>query len=425
MAGLPAFRSEFLRTFAERGAYYDCSAPADLDRLFEQERVTAYIGFDCTASSMHIGNLVQLMTLRRLQQAGHRPILLMGGGTTKLGDPSGRDEVRRILTPEQIEQNKKSMVAGISHLLKFGDGPSDAIMVDNADWLDKLEYIPFLRDIGRHFSVNRMLTMESVKIRLEREQPLSFLEFNYMVCQAYDYVELYKRYGCRLQSCGSDQWGNVVSGIDLGRRVESVQLFGLSTPLITTSSGAKMGKSVVGAVWLNKDLLSVYDYWQFWRNTEDGDVGRFLRIFTDLPSAEIARLEKLEGAELNEAKKNLATEATAVLHGREAAQAASETARRTFEEGVTGEGLPTKLMDWGGGKGFTKRTAEAILAASGLVPSVSDARRKITKEIVYINDRRIDDPKAEFELEHVDAHTGAFKVQHGNNKKRIVLVKPT
>lgn len=425
MPASPEFRSDFLRTFAARGAYHDCSAPADLDRLFERERVTAYIGFDCTASSMHIGNLVQLMTLRRLQQAGHRPIVLMGGGTTKLGDPSGRDEVRKILTSEQIEDNKKSMVAGISHLLKFGNGPNDAIMVDNADWLDRLEYIPFLRDIGRHFSVNRMLTMESVKLRLDREQALSFLEFNYMVCQAYDFVELYKRYGCRLQSCGSDQWGNVVSGIDLGRRVESVQLFGLSTPLITTASGAKMGKSVAGAVWLNKDMLSVYDYWQFWRNTEDGDVGRFLRIFTDIPVAEIARLEKLGGAELNEAKKVLATEATAILHGRDAAQAASETARRTFEEGVTGEGLPTKSMDWGGGKGFTKRTAEAILAASGLVPSVTDARRKITKEIVYINDRRIDDPKAEFALDHVDAQTGAFKVQHGNNKKRIVLVKPT
>jgi len=296
MPPAPQFQSEFLRTFTARGAYYDCSAPTDLDALFTKERVTAYIGFDCTAKSMHIGNLVQLMTLRRLQQAGHRPILLMGGGTTKLGDPSGKDDVRKILSPEQIEENKKSMLSGISHLLKFGDGPSDAIMVDNADWLDRLEYIPFLREVGRHFSVNRMLTMESVKIRLEREQPLSFLEFNYMVCQAYDFVELYKRYGCRLQSCGSDQWGNVVSGIDLGRRMESVQLFGLSTPLITTSSGAKMGKSVSGAVWLNQDMLSVYDYWQFWRNTEDGDVGKFMRLFTDLSADEIARLEKLEGA---------------------------------------------------------------------------------------------------------------------------------
>jgi tyrosyl-tRNA synthetase len=418
------FKSEFLREFAARGCLYDCTDPEALDALFTREQVTAYIGFDCTAPSLHVGSLVQLMTLRRLQQAGHRPILLMGGGTTKIGDPSGKDESRLLLSAQQIEANKQAILKGVKHLLHFGDGESDAIMVDNAEWLDKLEYIPFLRDIGRHFSVNRMLTMESVKIRLEREQPLSFLEFNYMVSQAYDFVELYRRYGCRLQSCGSDQWGNVVSGIDLGRRVENVQLFGLSTPLITTSSGAKMGKSVAGAVWLNKDMLSVYDYWQFWRNTEDGDVGRFMRLFTDLPAAEIERLEKLQGAELNEAKKILATEATAVLHGRTAADSASNTARQVFEEGVSAEGLPTMSMDWSGGKGFTKRTAEAILAASGLVPSVTDARRKITKEIVYINDKKVDDPKAEFELNNVDSQTGAFKVQHGNNKKRIVLVKP-
>src|ERR1700689_3747818 len=253
MQAAPQFQSEFLRTFVARGAYYVCSDPwQELDNQFQKERVTAYIGFDCTAKSMHIGNLVQLMTLGGLQQGGPRPILLMGGGTTKLGDPSGKDDVRKILSTEQIDENKKSMVAGIRRLLKFGDGPSDAIMVDNADWLDQLDYIPFLRDVGRHFSVNRMLTMESVKIRLDREQLLSFLEFNYMVCQAYDFVELYKRYGCRLQSCGSDQWGNVVSGIDLGRRMESVQLFGLSTPLITTASGAKMGKTAAGAVWLNQ-----------------------------------------------------------------------------------------------------------------------------------------------------------------------------
>jgi tyrosyl-tRNA synthetase len=420
MPAAPAFRSEFLRTFVERGSYYDCSAPQDLDLLFEKERVTAYIGFDCTASSMHIGNLVQLMTLRRLQQAGHRPIVLMGGGTTKLGDPSGRDEVRKILTPEKIEQNKKSMVAGISHLLKFGNGPSDAIMVDNADWLDKLEYVAFLRDIGRHFSVNRMLTMESVKIRLDREQPLSFLEFNYMVCQAYDYVELYKRYGCRLQSCGSDQWGNVVSGIDLGRRVQSVQLFGLSTPLITTSSGAKMGKSVSGAVWLNKDMLSVYDYWQFWRNAEDGDVGRFMRIFTDLPLAEIARLEKLEGAELNEAKKILATEAAAVLHGRKAAEAASETARRTFEEGEASADLPVKTIDRDPAQPIGRSTA-ALIVAAGIAKSNSDARNKI-KEGVSINGRPVTDPNEIVRWESVDAKTGAFLVEHGKKKK--VWVKP-
>src|SRR5690242_978687 len=262
MPPAPQFQSEFLRSFVARGAYYDCSGPAELDALFQSERVTAYIGFDCTAPSLHIGNLVQLMTLRRLQQAGHRPILLMGGGTTKIGDPSGKDETRLLLTPEKIADNKNKIVASIRHLLKFGDGPSDAIMVDNADWLDKLEYIPFLRDYGRHFSVNRMLSMESVKLRLDREQPLSFLEFNYSIMQAYDFVELYKRYGCRLQSSGSDQWGNVVSGIELGRRMENVQLFGLTTPLITTASGAKMGKTAAGAVWLNQDMLSVHDYWQ-------------------------------------------------------------------------------------------------------------------------------------------------------------------
>ncbi len=415
MPAATKFRSEFLRTFVERGAYYDCSAPGELDALFLKERVTAYIGFDCTAKSMHIGNLVQLMTLRRLQQAGHRPILLMGGGTTKLGDPSGKDEVRKILSPEQIEENKNSMVAGISHLLKFGDGASDAIMVDNADWLDGLDYIAFLRDVGRHFSVNRMLTMESVKIRLEREQPLSFLEFNYMVCQAYDYVELYKRYGCRLQSCGSDQWGNVLSGIDLGRRMENVQLFGLSTPLITTASGAKMGKSVSGAVWLNKDMLSVYDYWQFWRNTEDGDVGKFIRLFTDLPAAEIARLEKLQGAELNDAKKILATEATAVLHGRPAALAASETARRTFEEGTLAAGLPT----------ISAKLPEGILnlaVACGLAASNSEARKLIANNGLRLNDVAISDPKLVVNASDVTSD-GIVKLSSG--KKKHVLVKPT
>src|SRR3569623_786456 len=290
MPAAPQFQSEFLRTFAARGAYYDCSAPEELDRLFKSERVTAYIGFDCAAKSMHVGNLVQLMTMRRLQQAGHRPILLMGGGTTKAGDPSGKDETRLILTPEQSEANKQSMLSGVQHLLKFGDGASDAIMVDNAEWLDKLEYIPFLREVGRHFSVNRMLTMDSVKLRLDREQPLSFLEFNYSLMQAYDFVELNKRFGCRLQSAGSDQWGNIISGIELGRRMARPQMFGLTTPLITTASGAKLGKTAAGAVWLNQNMFSVYDYLQFWRNTEDGDVGRFLRLFTDMKFDEIILL---------------------------------------------------------------------------------------------------------------------------------------
>ena len=416
------FRSDFLRAFVGHGAYYDCSAPEDLDALFAKERVTAYIGFDCTAKSMHIGNLVQLMTLRRLQQTGHRPILLMGGGTTKAGDPSGKDETRLILTPEQINGNKQSMLSGIQHLLKFGDGPSDAVMVDNAEWLDRLEYIPFLREVGRHFSVNRMLTMDSVKLRLDREQPMSFLEFNYSIMQAFDFVELYKRYGCRLQSSGSDQWGNVVSGIDLGRRIQNVQLFGLTTPLITTSSGAKMGKTATGAVWLNKDMLSVYDYWQFWRNTEDDDVGRFLHLFTDMPMDEIARLESLKGAELNEAKKVLATEATALLHGRDAANGAAETARHAFEDGISSQGLPVVDMDWTDGGRFEKRSAEAIMKASGLASSLSDAKRKIAKSAVKINNQPVNDPSALYSISDVDPQTSVFKVQYG--KKKIILVKP-
>ncbi len=414
MPAAPQFHSDFLRTFVARGAYYDCSGPEALDAMFAKERVTAYIGFDCTAKSMHIGNLVQLMTLRRLQQAGHRPILLMGGGTTKAGDPSGKDETRLILSPAQIEENKQSMLSGVRHLLKFGDGPSDAIMVDNAEWLDRLEYIPFLREVGRHFSVNRMLTMDSVRLRLEREQPMSFLEFNYSIMQAYDFVELYKRYGCRLQSSGSDQWGNVVSGIDLGHRLANVQLYGLTTPLITTSSGAKMGKTAQGAVWLNKDMLSVYDYWQFWRNTEDGDVGRFLRLFTDLPLDEIARLEKLEGAELNEAKKVLATEATALLHGRGEAEKAADTARRAFEEGANAEGLPT----------VSAKLPDGILnlaVACGLAASNSEARKLIANNGLKLNDVAISDPRLTVDASALGAD-GVLKLSSG--KKKHVLVKP-
>ena len=414
MPAAPQFQSEFLRTFAARGAYYDCSAAADLDALFQKERVTAYIGFDCTADSLHVGSLVQLMTLRRLQQAGHKPILLMGGGTTKAGDPSGKDETRQLLSNEQIEANKQSILGGIRHLLTFGDGASDAILVDNAEWLDRLEYIPFLRDVGRHFSVNRMLTMESVKLRLDREQPLSFLEFNYSLMQAYDFVELYKRYGCRLQSSGSDQWGNVVSGIELGRRMEQAQLFGLTTPLITTASGAKMGKTAAGAVWLNANRVSPYDYWQFWRNTEDGDVGRFLRLFTDMPEAEIARLESLRGAELNDAKKILATEATAVLHGRAAADAASETARRAFEEGAMAEGLPT----------ITARLPDGILnlaVACGLAASNSEARKLIANNGLKINDAPVSDPRLIVDSSALNAE-GVLKLSSG--KKKHVLVKP-
>ena len=414
MAAAHDFRSEFLRNFVARGAFYDCSAPEELDAQFCKGRVTAYIGFDCTAKSMHIGNLVQLMTLRRLQQAGHRPILLMGGGTTKAGDPSGKDETRLILSPEQIDENKQSMLSGVRHLLKFGDGPSDAIMVDNAEWLDKLMYIPFLREVGRHFSVNRMLTMDSVRLRLEREQPMSFLEFNYSIMQAYDFVELYQRYGCRLQSSGSDQWGNIVSGIELGRRLGNIQLFGLTTPLITTASGAKMGKTAAGAVWLNKEMLSIYDYWQFWRNTEDADVGRFLRLFTDMPREEIARLERLEGAELNEAKKTLATEATALLHGREAAALAAETARKTFEERSLAEGLPT----------FCIKLPDGVLnlaVATGLAGSNSEARKLIANGGLRLNDVVVSDPRLQID-ETALTPDGVLKLSSG--KKRHALVKP-
>jgi tyrosyl-tRNA synthetase len=414
MPAAPQFQSEFLRTFAARGAYHDCSGPEELDQMFARERVTAYIGFDCTADSLHVGSLVQLMTLRRLQQAGHKPILLMGGGTTKAGDPSGKDETRLLLTNEQIEANKQSILAGVRHLLKFGDGATDALLVDNAEWLDTLDYIPFLREVGRHFSVNRMLTMESVKLRLDREQPLSFLEFNYSIMQAYDFVELYKRYGCRLQSSGSDQWGNVVSGIDLGHRLANVQLYGLTTPLITTASGAKMGKTASGAVWLNANRVSPYDYWQFWRNTEDRDVGRFLRLFTDLPLDEIARLEALVGAELNEAKKILATAATAILHGRPAADGAGETARRAFEEGASAAGLPT----------ISAALPDGILSlavAAGLASSNSEARKLIANGGLKLNDVTVSDPKTSVDASSLNAD-GVLKLSSG--KKKHVLVKP-
>jgi tyrosyl-tRNA synthetase len=415
MPAAPAFQSEFLRSFVARGAFYACSEPAaELDALFQKERVTAYIGFDCTGKSMHIGHMIQLMTLRRLQQAGHKPILLMGGGTTKAGDPSGKDETRLILTPEQIGENKQSMAAGVRHLLKFGTGATDAIMVDNADWLDRLEYIPFLREVGRHFSVNRMLTMDSVKLRLEREQPLSFLEFNYSLMQAFDFVELNRRYGCRLQSSGSDQWGNVISGIELGRRMGTPPLFGLTTPLITTASGAKMGKTVAGAVWLNADMCSPYDYWQYWRNAEDGDVGRFLRLFTDLPLEEIARLEKLQGAERNDAKKVLATEATAILHGRDAAEKAAGTARQAFEQGGMAEGLPT----------INAKLPDGILnlaVAAGLASSNSEARKLIANNGLKLNDQAVSDPKLTVDA---SALTGDGVLKLSSGKKKHVLVKP-
>ena len=413
----PHFKSEFLATFAARGAYYASTDDEVLDGLFQKERVTAYIGFDCTAPSLHVGSLVQIMTLRRLQQAGHTPIVLMGGGTTKVGDPSGKDESRQLLSAEQIEANKQSILRIFERFLKFGGGASDATMVDNAEWLDKLEYIAFLRDVGRHFSINRMLTMDSVKLRLERDQPLSFLEFNYMILQSYDFVELYKRYGCRLQCGGSDQWGNIVSGTDLGRRLTEVQLFGLTSPLLTTASGAKMGKTAAGAVWLNADMLSPYDYWQYWRNTEDADVGRFLRLFTDLPLDEIARLEALQGAELNEAKKILATETTAMAHGRAAADQAAETARRTFEEGAMDSGLPTFEIARDKLIGIPVTTLANL---AGLTSSASEARRHIEGGGLRVNDTAVKDIKATVSAD--DLAKGVLKLSIG--KKKHILVKP-
>ena len=412
------FRSDFLRLINDRHQLQDCTAPAVLDTRLKTEAVAGYIGFDCTAASLHVGSLLQIMTLRRLQQTGHKPIVLMGGGTTKVGDPSGKDESRQLLTAEQIEANKNSIKKTFDRFLTFGDGLTDAIMVDNADWLDALPYVPFLREVGRHFSINRMLTMDSVKLRLERDQPLSFLEFNYMILQAYDFVELYKRYGCVLQLGGSDQWGNIVGGIDLGRRMQEAELFGVTTPLITTSSGAKMGKTASGAVWLNADMCSPYDYWQFWRNTEDADVGRFLRIFTDLPENEIARLEALQGAELNDAKKVLATEATALAHGRGAADQASDTARRTFEEGASADGLPTFEIE------MAKLSAGIPVAnlaqMAGLTASTGEARRFIQQNGLSVNAVAVSDVK--LIVGPADVKDGVIKLSLG--RKKHILVKP-
>ncbi len=413
------YRSSFLGLLAERGQLQDCTDAGGLDARLQKEHVTGYIGFDCTAPSLHIGSLSQIMILRRLQQSGHRPIVVMGGGTTKVGDPSGKDDMRSLLTNEQIEANKQSIRKCFERFLTFGDGPSDAIMVDNADWLDKLEYIPFLRDVGRHFSVNRMLTMDSVKLRLERDQPLSFLEFNYMILQAYDFVELFRRYGCTLQLGGSDQWGNIVNGIDLGRRVAEAELFGVTSPLITTASGAKMGKTAKGAVWLNADMLSPYDYWQFWRNVEDADVGRFLRLFTELPEAEITRLENLGGAERNEAKKILANETTRMLHGDAAANDAAETARRTFEEGGIAEGLPTFEIERARLSEGLPLTTLAQL--SGLTASSGEARRFIQGGGLRVNDEAVSDVKAAVSLADLTAE-GVIKLSVG--RKKHVLVKP-
>jgi len=381
---MTAYQSDLLRLLDERGYIHQVTDAAGLDTLAAREIVPGYIGFDATAPSLHVGSLVQIMMLRRLQQAGHKPIVLMGGGTTKVGDPTGKDESRKLLTEETIRANIASIRRVFERYLTFGDGPTDAVMVDNDDWLSKLGYIPFLRDIGPHFTINRMLTFDSVRIRLEREQPMTFLEFNYMILQAYDYLELSRRAACRLQLGGSDQWGNIVNGIELARRIDGTQLYGLTTPLLTTADGGKMGKTEKGAVWLNADQLSPYDYWQFWRNVQDADVGRFLRRFTDLPLDEIARLERLEGAEINDAKKILADAATAMAHGDEAAIGAGETARRTFEEGAAGEALPTLKVEGG-------TTLVEALVGLGLAASKNEARRLIAQGGARIDGRKVDE----------------------------------
>ena len=377
------FKSDFLSALSERGYIHQITDAAGLDARAHSGVISAYIGFDATADSLHIGNLVQIMLLRRLQQAGHRPIVLMGGGTTKIGDPSGRDETRQLLTEQQIDANIAGIRATFARFLNFDAGPTGAIMANNDDWLKGLQYIAFLREVGRHFTINRMLTMDSVRMRLEREQPLTFLEFNYMIMQGYDFVELFKRYGCTLQMGGSDQWGNIVQGVELGRRMNDAQLFGLTSPLITTSSGAKMGKTATGAVWLNPNRLSPYDYWQFWRNTEDGDVGRFLRMFTDLPLQEITRLEKLEGAEINVAKEVLATEATRLCHGDAHAREAAATAARAFA-GNAAEGLPTFIL-----KDGEPALIIDVAIALGMASSKSEARRLIGQGGVRLNDEPV------------------------------------
>ncbi len=416
---MSAYRSDFLNVLAERGFIHQISEPEALDAKAASGTVTAYIGFDCTAASLHVGSLLPIMMLYWMQQTGHRPIALMGGGTTRVGDPSGKDESRRILTDEAINENLKGIRAIFSKFLKFESEGGNAIMANNADWLNTLNYIDFLRDVGRHFSVNRMLSFDSVKLRLDRQQELSFLEFNYMVLQAYDFVEINKRHDCILQMGGSDQWGNIVSGIDLGRRMQNAQLFALTSPLITTSSGAKMGKTAAGAVWLNAELVSPYDYWQYWRNTEDGDVARFLKLFTVLPLDEISKLGALKGAEINEAKKVLATEATAMVHGRDAAEKAAETARTTFEQGATALDLPSVAVarkDIEAGLGVL-----AAFVAAGLASSNGEVRRAIANNAIAVNDQRVTSDKHVIGAGDITPE-GVIKLSLG--KKKHVLLKP-
>jgi tyrosyl-tRNA synthetase len=412
-------RSAFLEAILSRGFMHQCTDLEGLDARAAAGPITAYIGFDCTADSLHIGSLVQIMMLRWLQKTGHKPIVLMGGGTTKIGDPSGRDEGRQLLDDAGIARNMAGIRKIFDRFLAFGEGPTAAVMPNNADWLDALQYIPFLRDVGRHFSVNRMLTMDSVKLRLDRDQPLTFLEFNYMILQAYDFLELARRHDCVLQMGGSDQWGNIVAGVELGRRIDNRALFGLTTPLITTASGAKMGKTAQGAVWLNEERLPVFDYWQFWRNTEDADVGRFLRLFTDMPLAEIARLEALAGSELNEAKKILATEATALCHGRAAADDAAATARNVFEQGGIGGALSTvELPRDVLAKGIP---AFEAFARAGLAASNGEARRLIKGGGGRLNDAVLTSETQLISLADL-SQDGVIKLSAG--RKRHVLLKP-
>jgi len=386
------FRSSLLRLLDERGYIHQLTDAEGLDALAASQTITGYVGFDATAPSLHVGHMIQIMLLRRLQQAGHKPIVLVGGGTSKIGDPSFKDEARKLITNETIEANLRSIMPVYRRFLRFGDGPSDAVLMNNSDWLDRLEYIPFLRDIGQHFSVNRMLSFDSVKLRLDREQSLSFLEFNYMILQAYDFLELSRRANCVLQLGGSDQWGNIVNGVELGRRVDGKQLFGVTTPLLTTADGKKMGKTESGAVWLNEDQLSPYDFWQYWRNAHDADVGKFLRLFTDVPLDAVARLESLQGSEINDAKKVLADEVTAMLHGPEAAREASDTARRTFDEGEAGGALPTLRID-------ADVNIVMALTILGFAASNGEARRKIAEGAVRLNGVAISDPSFLITLE--------------------------
>ena len=422
---MKTYKSDFLNVLTTRGFVHQISEPEALDGLAHSSTITGYIGFDCTAPSLHVGSLLPIMLLYWMQQTGHRPIALMGGGTTRVGDPSGKDESRRLLSDDDINENLKGIRAIFSRFLRFADTPgkkpgNDAIMANNADWLNSLNYIDFLRDIGRHFSINRMLSFDSVKLRLERQQELSFLEFNYMILQAYDFVELYCRHGCVVQMGGSDQWGNIVNGIDLGRRLHNAQFFALTAPLITRSSGAKMGKTASGAVWLNADQVSPYEYWQYWRNTDDGDVVRFLKLFTVLPLDEIDRLSALEGSDINEAKKVLATEATALVHGRDAADDAAASARTTFEEGGVGATLPAVTVP----RAELKKGIGVLSAfvRAGLAASNGEVRRAIANNAILVNDKRVTTEKATISEADVTAD-GVVKLSLG--RKRHVLLKPT